>query len=91
MAIYGSDASDFIDYSKSSTYGFEETFYTWNNSNPLIETKYVEGTYFINKDVLEFRVVLVIKNKAYAECVELETQKIEEQKRAAKIKELEDL
>ena len=91
IAIYDSDATDFIDYSKSSSYGFEETFYTWKNSNPFIVTKYVEGTYYVNDQDLDFMGILVIKNQAHAKCVELETEKREEQRKQERLKELEDL
>ena len=89
-AIYKSDAVDFIDYSHTY-FDYLDTFYEWNNDNPFIETRLITRCWTDDNDKLYLKEVLLIKNNAYAKCVELETEKHEYDMKNERLKELEGL
>lgn len=90
-AIFDLDAVDFIyKWDNTKTYGFEDTFYKWQNDNPFIQVLYVFGTYYDGEDI-KAKEIFYIKDIAIAKCVELEEEKAKLEDREKKAKELEGL
>ena len=88
--LYKSDAVDFYDEKKADSHGYVGTIYEWNRKHPFIETRLAEITYYC-KGELCLDELFIIKNLAYAKCVELEEEKLREEDNDNRLRELDGL
>lgn len=88
--IYKSAAVDFYDEKKVGSYGYEGSIYEWNQKHPFIEARLAEITYYC-KGELCLDEIFYIKNTVYAKCVELEEEKMKEEKDENRLRELDGL